>query len=151
MLRPKNENLYPNINFKDYNKKEFSKSDLIKTINILTYADGKHTLFDIANKLNLNLKNVEKTDRRVSKIDEISKRQFSEFPEISNSASKDLLSFYERDPACNFFYQPFLYYKGFLALQIYRIGRSLYESNQTSSTLHVVSFFAKGDPVLSQF
>ncbi len=54
-------NLYPNINFKGYNKKEFSKSDLIKTINILTYADGKHTLFDIANKLNLNLKNVEKT------------------------------------------------------------------------------------------
>ena len=63
-------------------------------------------------------------------IEEISKRQFSEFPEISESASKDLLAFYERDPACNFFYQPFLYYKGFIALQIYRIGRSLYHSKQ---------------------
>ena len=63
-------------------------------------------------------------------IEEISKRQFSEFPEICDSASKDLLAFYERDPACNFFYQPFLYYKGFIALQIYRIGRSLYHSKQ---------------------
>tara|TARA_X000001036_G_scaffold424132_1_gene448860 strand:+ start:517 stop:1314 length:798 start_codon:yes stop_codon:yes gene_type:complete len=73
---------------------------------------------------------VSNSDFTKNEIMEISKRQFSENPEISNSASKDLLAFYERDPACNFFYQPFLYYKGFIALQIYRIGRSLYYSNE---------------------
>ncbi len=73
---------------------------------------------------------VANSDFTRDEIEKISNKQFSEFPEISNYASKDLLAFYERDPACNFFYQPFLYYKGFIALQIYRIGRSLYESNQ---------------------
>ncbi len=68
-----------------------------------------------------------------NELEEILKRQLSEFPEICNSASKDLLAFYERDPACNFFYQPFLYFKGFIALQTYRIGKSLYDTNQIDS------------------
>ncbi len=74
---------------------------------------------------------VSNSDFTKDEMEEVLKKQLSEFPEISNSASKDLLAFYERDPACNFFYQPFLFYKGFLALQVYRIGRNLYHSNET--------------------
>ena len=73
---------------------------------------------------------VSNSDFSKNEIEEILKKQLSEYADIIDSASKDLLAFYERDPACNFFYQPFLYYKGFIALQIYRLARSFYNSNQ---------------------
>lgn len=37
----------------------------------------------------------------------------------------DIVAVKERDPACHRFLQPLLYYKGFLALQAYRIGNYL--------------------------
>ena len=73
---------------------------------------------------------VSNSDFSKNEMEEILNRQLSECPDIIDSASKDLLAFYERDPACNFFYQPFLFYKGFIALQIFRLARSFYDSNQ---------------------
>ena len=47
----------------------------------------------------------------------------------------DLVAFYERDPACHWFYQPFLFYKGFIALQTYRIANALYTSGDIDLAL----------------
>ena len=49
-------------------------------------------------------------------------------PSIADSAQYDLLAFCQRDPACNRYSLPFLYYKGYHGLQIYRIGHWLWNN-----------------------
>ena len=48
---------------------------------------------------------------------------------IADSAQYDLLAFCQRDPACNRYSLPFLYYKGYHGLQIYRIGHWLWNNH----------------------
>ena len=43
-------------------------------------------------------------------------------PSLSASARSDILAVYERDPACHRYIQPFLYFKGFQAVQSYRLA-----------------------------
>jgi serine O-acetyltransferase len=61
--------------------------------------------------------------------------QFDKSSFICDAAAKDILAFYERDPACAFFYQPFLFYKGFIALQIYRVSNTLFNSKNFNMAL----------------
>ncbi|WP_423905967.1 serine O-acetyltransferase [Candidatus Spongiihabitans sp.] len=49
--------------------------------------------------------------------------------DIIDSAKFDLLAFCQRDPACNRYSLPFLYYKGYQGLQIYRVGRWLWKNH----------------------
>lgn len=51
-------------------------------------------------------------------------------PAIVNAAKFDLLAFCQRDPACNRYSLPFLYYKGYQGLQIHRVGRWLWKNHQ---------------------
>jgi serine O-acetyltransferase len=46
--------------------------------------------------------------------------------ELCQSARSDIMAVYERDPACHRFLQPILYFKGFQAVQAYRIGHWLW-------------------------
>ena len=46
--------------------------------------------------------------------------------ELGQSARADIMAVYERDPACHRFLQPMLYFKGFQAVQAYRIGHWLW-------------------------
>ena len=66
---------------------------------------------------------------------------------ISRAAQIDIIATQARDPACVHFSTPFLYYKGFHALQAYRVAHWLWQSgrqtlarfiqNQISATLAV--------------
>ena len=76
-------------------------------------------------------------DFNENQLKQIINNQISKFPSICNSAVKDLLAFYGRDPACNYFHQPLLYYKGFIALQTYRISRVLFKSNDTHMAFYL--------------
>ena len=58
-------------------------------------------------------------------------------PYICDYAVDDLIAFYERDPACHWFYQPFLFYKGFIALQAHRIGNALYNNGDIDFSLYL--------------
>ena len=51
----------------------------------------------------------------------------------------DLDAFLDRDPACSERLTPFLYYKGFHALQAYRITRQLWLSQRRTLALHLQS------------
>lgn len=51
----------------------------------------------------------------------------------------DLDAYLERDPACTERLTPFLYYKGFHALQTYRITRQLWLSQRRTLALHLQS------------
>lgn len=47
-------------------------------------------------------------------------------PEIGAAARADILAVYDRDPACNRYIEPLLYFKGFQALQTYRMAHRLW-------------------------
>ena len=67
----------------------------------------------------------------------ILKNQINKYSEICEYAVEDLIAFYERDPACHWFYQPFLFYKGFIALQAHRIGNTLYRDGDGDLALYI--------------
>ena len=46
-------------------------------------------------------------------------------PSLGEAARADIVATYERDPACNRFLKPLLYFKGFQAVQAYRISHWL--------------------------
>lgn len=53
-------------------------------------------------------------------------------PSILDAACEDILATYDRDPACSDLATPFLFYKGFHALQAYRISHWLWQHNRTT-------------------
>ena len=57
---------------------------------------------------------------------EIADEAYSSAPELGQSARADIVAVYDRDPACHRFMQPMLFFKGFQAVQAYRIGHWLW-------------------------
>lgn len=57
---------------------------------------------------------------------EIGEEAFSKDPEIGAAARADLVATLERDPASHRMIQPILFFKGFQALQAYRVGHWLW-------------------------
>jgi serine O-acetyltransferase len=47
-------------------------------------------------------------------------------PEIGQSARADIVATFDRDPACHRFIEPFLYFKGFHAVQTHRMAHRLW-------------------------
>jgi serine O-acetyltransferase len=58
---------------------------------------------------------------------------------VSQAARKDLLAVCDRDPACNRFSEPFLYYKGFQGLQVYRIAHWLWWHDRRDLAIYLQS------------
>jgi serine O-acetyltransferase len=56
-------------------------------------------------------------------------------PEIGAATRADLSAVFERDPACHSYVEAFLFYKGFHALQCYRIGHWLWAQNRDGMAL----------------
>src|SRR5690606_25833425 len=52
---------------------------------------------------------------------------------------RDLCAHYERDPACDRYYVPLLYFKGFHALQAQRLSHWLWQQGRTSMALYIQS------------
>jgi serine O-acetyltransferase len=52
-------------------------------------------------------------------------------PAIGDSVRADLSAIFERDPACHSYVQAFLFFKGFHALESYRIAHWLWEQGRT--------------------
>ena len=61
---------------------------------------------------------------------EIADEAYASDPDLGLSARADVVAVYERDPACHRFIQPVLYFKGFQAVQSYRIGHWLWEQGR---------------------
>lgn len=51
-------------------------------------------------------------------------------PEIASASRADVVAVFERDPACHRFMQPLLYFKGFQAIQAYRVGNALWRQGR---------------------
>ena len=57
---------------------------------------------------------------------EIADEAFASDPSLGQAARADLMAVYERDPACHRFLQPILFFKGYQAVQAYRVGHWLW-------------------------
>lgn len=57
---------------------------------------------------------------------EIADAAYRKDPVLSRRARADIVAVYERDPACHRFIQPLLFFKGFQAIQSYRIANWLW-------------------------
>lgn len=58
-------------------------------------------------------------------------------PDLGVSARADIVAVFERDPACHRFMQPLLYFKGFQAIQAYRIGHWLWTQGRKDLSYYV--------------
>ena len=63
----------------------------------------------------------------------------SESIDIIKKMRMDIRAYRERDPACQYFSMPLLYFKGFHALQVQRIAHYLWSHNRQSMALHLQS------------
>lgn len=60
-------------------------------------------------------------------------------PALSEAARADILATFERDPACDRYIEPFLYHKGYMGLQIYRMAHALWNMGRKDFALHLQS------------
>ena len=61
---------------------------------------------------------------------EIADEAYEDDPAITQAARADIMAIYDRDPACHRFLQPLLYFKGFQAVQAYRLGHWLWQKGR---------------------
>lgn len=62
---------------------------------------------------------------------EIADEAYAADTSLGISARADIIAVFERDPACHRYLQPLLFFKGFLALQSYRVAHWLWGSGRT--------------------
>jgi serine O-acetyltransferase len=59
-------------------------------------------------------------------VREVVEEAYAAAPELVEASRADLVAIFERDPACHRLLQPILYFKGYQAIQAYRIGHYLW-------------------------
>ncbi|WP_413717438.1 serine O-acetyltransferase [Silicimonas sp. MF1-12-2] len=63
-------------------------------------------------------------------VRELADAAYTADPSLGDAARADLVAVYERDPACHSLLQPLLFFKGFQAIQAYRIGHWLWRNDR---------------------
>jgi serine O-acetyltransferase len=64
---------------------------------------------------------------------------FADAPVLGDDVRADLSAIFERDPAVNSYVEPFLFFKGFHALQAYRVTHWLWARGRRAMALHFQS------------
>lgn len=82
-------------------------------------------------------------DMNALQMREVCVQAFAEDPSIVRSAEADVRVVRMRDPACRSYVQPFLYYKGFAALQAHRVAHHLWVQGREMLALHLQSRVAE--------
>jgi serine O-acetyltransferase len=76
---------------------------------------------------------------RAMSIREIAEEAYAASPTLVDIAEADLRAVFERDPACKGYLQPFLFFKGFLALQTQRVANWLWGEERETLALYLQS------------
>lgn len=63
-------------------------------------------------------------------VRELADSAYASDPSLGEAARADLVAVYERDPACHSLLQPLLFFKGFQAIQAYRVGHWLWRHDR---------------------
>ncbi|WP_166416351.1 serine O-acetyltransferase [Cochlodiniinecator piscidefendens] len=91
---------------------------------ILHHRDIEHAL---AYRVSLKLASGEMSEQILR---EIADDAYGAEPDLAHSARADLVAVLDRDPACHRLIQPLLFFKGYQAVQAYRIGNWLWKTNR---------------------
>jgi serine O-acetyltransferase len=83
------------------------------------------------------------SDMNALQIREVCAGAFAADPRIVASAEADVRVVKMRDPACRSYVQPFLYYKGFAALQAHRVAHHLWITGREMLAFHLQSRVAE--------
>ena len=70
---------------------------------------------------------------------EIAEEAYAADPSIVEKAEADLRAVFERDPACKGYVQPFLFFKGFMALQTHRVSHWLWNEGREALAFYLQS------------
>lgn len=76
---------------------------------------------------------------RAMTLREICQDAYASEPALVETAEADLRAVFERDPACKGYLQPFLFFKGFLALQTQRVSHWLWQEGRDTLAFHLQS------------
>jgi serine O-acetyltransferase len=63
-------------------------------------------------------------------VREMVEEAYAADPALIEAARADLVAIFERDPACHRLLQPILYFKGYQAVQAYRVGHHLWKAGK---------------------
>ena len=63
-------------------------------------------------------------------VREIVDQAYASHPQVIEAGRADLMAVYERDPACHRLLQPILYFKGYMAVQAYRVSNVLWQEGK---------------------
>ena len=113
-------------------KTEPALASMVNSV-VLSHRDLDHALsFQIARKLG-------DIELPPMSLREICEEAYADDRSIVAAAEADLRAVFERDPACTGYVQPFLFFKGFLALQAYRVSHWLWRQGRHAMALHLQS------------
>lgn len=76
---------------------------------------------------------------RAMSLREIADEAYRDDPRLVTVAEADLKAVFERDPACKGYLQPFLFFKGFLALQTQRVAHWLWREGRETLAFYLQS------------
>ena len=112
--------------------KEPALASLLDAVILSHHTLGEALSFQVARKLGDNV------------ITQISLREICEEaheadPGIVDRAEADMRAVFERDPACKGYLQPFLFFKGFQALQAHRLGHWLWTQGRETLAFYLQS------------
>ena len=100
---------------------------------ILSHGDIASSLaYQIARKLG-------DQELRAMSLREICEDAYAADPTLIEAAHADLLAVFERDAACKGYLQPFLFFKGYQALQTHRIAHRLWTQGRETMAYHLQS------------
>ena len=78
-------------------------------------------------------------EMRAMSVREIYEDAYAANPGVVDAAEADLRAVFERDPACKGYLQPFLFFKGYIALQTYRVANVLWKEGRETLALYLQS------------
>ncbi len=76
---------------------------------------------------------------RAMSVREVAESAYRADPSLVDAAQADLKAVFERDPACKGYLQPFLFFKGFQALQTHRVAHWLWTQGRQTLAFHLQS------------
>jgi len=113
-------------------KSEAALASLLAAV-ILNHKDlGSALSYQLARKLG-------DQELRAMSLRDICWEAYSSDPTLVEIAEADLKAVFERDPACKGYVQPFLFFKGFLALQTQRVAHWLWNEGRETLALYLQS------------
>ena len=88
----------------------------------------------LAYRISMKLSSPEMSDQMLR---EIADRAYSADPTLADAARADIVAIFDRDPACLRFLQPLLFFKGFQAIQAFRLGNFLWKEGRKDLAYYV--------------